>query len=245
MITKKLHLGVNIDHVATIRNARGGWHPDPVRAARIAAAAGADGITVHLREDRRHISDDDIVRLKDSSELPLNMLMAATPEMQAIALRHKPDTVCLMPERPQMTSGGAFDAIKHADVLRAVVSALNEGGVRVGIFVEPDHAQFEAVKVIGAQHIEMHSGIFCNAPEPRREQELARVRKAAQFGVGLGLDVYSGHGLTYETVPAIASIHAITGITIGHFLIGEAIFSGLAPAIARLRALMDEGRRAG
>jgi pyridoxine 5-phosphate synthase len=243
-MTSKLRLGVNIDHVATIRNARGGQYPDPVRAALIAVEAGADGITAHLREDRRHISDGDIDRLMDSLSLPLNLEMAATQEMLEIALRHRPHAACIVPERrEERTTEGGLDVVRGIDHLRPLVGALGHADIRVSMFVEPDPAQLEAAKAIGAPVVELHTGAYCEATGARRDHELARIRAAAQHAAAIGLECHAGHGLTYDTVKPIAAIPTIVELNIGHFLIGEAIFIGLGRAIALMRDLMDEARR--
>ncbi|HVI50294.1 MAG TPA: pyridoxine 5'-phosphate synthase [Candidatus Sulfotelmatobacter sp.] len=243
-MSSKLRLGVNIDHVATIRNARGGALPDPVRAAQLAAAAGADGITAHLREDRRHISDDDIDRLMDILELPLNLEMAATPEMLEIALRHKPHAACIVPEsREERTTEGGLDVVGQIGHLRPLVGALVEAGVRVSMFVEADPRQLDAAREIGAPVVELHTGAYCDHSGPRREKELARIAAAAGHAAGIGLECHAGHGLTYDTVAPIAAIPGIAELNIGHFLIGEAIFVGLEASIRRMRALMDDARR--
>lgn len=243
----RLRLGVNIDHVATIRNARGGRHPDPVRAARLAEQAGADGITAHLREDRRHISDHDIERLSAEIALPLNLEMAPTVEMQDIALRHLPHAACLVPERrEERTTEGGIDAAGQFDRLVAVVGILVKAGTRVSLFVEPDIRQLEAARALGAPVVELHTGAYCEAAARghayAREHQLELIRNAAAYGTSLGLEVHAGHGLGYDTVGPVAAIPEIRELNIGHFLIGEAIFSGLDAAIRRMRALMDEAR---
>ena len=249
-MARKLRLGVNIDHVATIRNARGGRHPDPVRAARIAARAGADGITAHLREDRRHISDDDIARLAAGVELPLNLEMAATNEMLDIALRHRPHAACIVPERRQeRTTEGGLDVAGQSAQLRPYVAKLSEAGVRVSLFVEPDVDQLAAALEIGAPVVELHTGAYCDAflDEPDAEatrQELRRIVSAAAQATRFGLECHAGHGLTFDTVKDVAAVEDIVELNIGHFLIGEAIFSGLDSAVKRMRAAMDEARTA-
>jgi pyridoxine 5-phosphate synthase len=242
-----LRLGVNIDHVATIRNARGGRHPDPLRAAHIAVEAGADGITAHLREDRRHISDTDIARLKDELTRPLNLEMAATDEMLAIALRHVPNACCLVPERrEERTTEGGLNVAAGGDNLRRVIAELRAAGIRVSLFIEPDPAAVEASAALGADIVELHTGAYCeralegNAAGVTREVE--RIAAAAQLADAAGLEVHAGHGLTFNTVGAVARMPQIVELNIGHFLIGEAIFGGLARAIQRMRALMDEAR---
>jgi pyridoxine 5-phosphate synthase len=238
-----LRLGVNIDHVATIRNARGGRHPDPVRAAKLAASAGADGITAHLREDRRHISDQDIERLVREIPLPLNLEMAATDEMLAIALRHKPHAACIVPEkRAERTTEGGLDAVQGRARLEPVVKALVAAGVRVALFIEPERAQLDAAKSLGAPVVELHTGAFCDASGVNRGRELERIAKAAAHAALIGLECHAGHGLSFETVGPIAAIPTIVELNIGHFLIGEAIFGGLDSAIKRMRVLMDQAR---
>ena len=243
MPLRPLRLGVNIDHVATIRNARGGTHPDPVRAARVAAAAGADGITAHLREDRRHISDDDIRRLRDEIDLPLNLEMAATEEMLGIALEHIPHAACIVPEkRAERTTEGGLDVAGGGERLARIVKALDGAGIRVSLFVEPDRAQLEAARAVGAPVVELHTGAYCEAEGARRAQELARIVEAARIAEAIGLECHAGHGLSFDTVGPVAQIPTIAELNIGHFLIGEAIFGGLDSAIRRMRALMDKAR---
>jgi len=240
----RLRLGVNIDHVATIRNARGGGHPDPVRAAILAAQAGADGITAHLREDRRHISDHDIARLITEIDLPLNLEIAATQEMLAIALRHRPRAACLVPEkRRERTTEGGLDAVGGHDHLGPYVTALREAGIRVSLFIAPEIAQLRAARALGAPVVELHTGRYCDAaPGPAREREFARIVAAADEAARLHLECHAGHGLAFDTVAAIAAIPTVVELNIGHFLIGEAIFGGLDSAIKRMRALMDNAR---
>ena len=247
MTPQRLRLGVNIDHVATIRNARGGKHPDPLRAARLAAAAGADNITAHLREDRRHISEADILDFTHEIKLPLNLEMAATEEMLAIALRHKPHAVCLVPERrEERTTEGGLDAAGQHNHLAPFVRRLSEAGIRVSLFIEADARQLGAAKTLRAPVVELHVGAYCDAAaagdEPRRARELERLKVAARDGARLGLEVHAGHGLSYDTVGAVAAIPEIVELNIGHFLVGEAIFVGFEAAIRRMRALMDEAR---
>jgi len=238
-----LRLGVNIDHVATIRNARGGGHPDPVGAAAIAAKAGADGITAHLREDRRHISDDDITRLCRDINLPLNLEMAATPEMLEIALRHKPHAACIVPEkREERTTEGGLDVAGALDHLAPYVEALGNAGTRVSFFIEPDPAQLDAARQLGAPVVELHTGAYCNVEGPDRQRELERLREAASHAVEIGLECHAGHGLTFDTVGAVAAIREVMELNIGHFLVGEAIFIGLEASILRMRELMDKAR---
>jgi pyridoxine 5-phosphate synthase len=244
---KKLRLGVNIDHVATVRNARGGNTPDPLRAARIAQEAGADGITAHLREDRRHISDADIEGLVEMLTVPLNFEMAATEEMQAIALRHKPHAVCIVPEkREERTTEGGLEVAREENRLAHFIAPLRDVGCRVSIFIAAEQRQIEAAHRIGAQVIELHSGAYCDAYHEGRfeqaEHELGKLRDMSTFAHGLGLEVHVGHGLTYDTVTPVAAFPEVVELNIGHFLIGEAIFLGLEPAIAEMRRLMDEAR---
>ncbi|MDE3115030.1 MAG: pyridoxine 5'-phosphate synthase [Pseudomonadota bacterium] len=239
----RLRLGVNIDHVATVRQARGGKHPDPVRAAKLAAAAGADGITAHLREDRRHISDADIDRLAREIDLPLNLEMAATDEMLAIALRHRPHAACIVPEkREERTTEGGIDAVGQFDKLAPVVRALGENGTRVSLFIEANRRQLDAAKALGAPVVELHTGAYCDTEGAERAAHLEAIREAAAYGASLGLEIHAGHGLGYDTVKPVAAIPQIHELNIGHFLIGEAIFVGLEASIRRMRALMDEAR---
>ncbi len=242
-----LRLGVNVDHVATIRNARGGRHPDPVRAAEIAIAAGADGITAHLREDRRHIRDDDIARLKAEIAKPLNFEMAATEEMVAIAVRTGPHAVCLVPERrEERTTEGGLDVTGQHDALASVVARLKDAGIRVSLFIAAEPRQIQAAVAIGAPVIEIHTGAWCDAVADDRpsaaEAEWQRIRHGAQLARRLGLEVHAGHGLNFKTAEAIAGLPEIVELNIGHFLIGEAVFSGLAEAVKAMRAAMDRGR---
>jgi len=240
-----LRLGVNIDHVATIRNARGGRHPDPVRAARLAVQAGADGITAHLREDRRHISDDDIERLVREIDRPLNFEMAATDEMLAIALRHKPHAACMVPERrEERTTEGGLDVARGHNHLADFVRKLKGAGIRVSMFIEATTAQLDASKAIGADIVELHTGAYCHAEGADRQRELERIVAAAQHAERIGLECHAGHGLTFDTVGPIAAIPTLMELNIGHFLVGEAIFGGLESAIRRMRALMDNARAA-
>ncbi|MEO0945581.1 MAG: pyridoxine 5'-phosphate synthase [Pseudomonadota bacterium] len=246
-MASQLRLGVNIDHVATVRNARGGAYPDPVRAANIAEKAGADGITAHLREDRRHITDADIEALMGDLTLPLNLEMAATEEMQAIALRHKPHAVCLVPERrEERTTEGGLEVAREENRLAHFIAPLREAGSRVSIFIAADQRQIEAAHRIGAQVVELHSGAYCDAhAEGRfeeRDTELQRITDMATFASDLGLEVHVGHGLTYDTVKPVAALPEVVELNIGHFLIGEAIFLGLEPAIIEMRRLMDDAR---
>ena len=239
----KLRLGVNIDHVATVRNARGGDTPDPVRAARLAQDAGADGITAHLREDRRHIRDEDIAALKEHLRIPLNLEMAATGEMLEIALRHRPHAVCIVPEkREERTTEGGIDCITGFNRLKPIVGALTEAGIRVSLFIEPDRKQIDAAHNLGAPVVELHTGAYANAVGDARAHLLKRIVNGAEFGHDLGLEIHAGHGLTYDNVGAIAAIPHIVELNIGHFLIGEAIFVGLADSLARMRNAMNEAR---
>lgn len=244
MAGRFLRLGVNIDHVATIRNARGGPHPDPVRAALAAAKAGADGITAHLREDRRHIGDDDITRLMESIDLPLNLEMAATPEMLDIAQRHRPHAACIVPEkREERTTEGGLDVTSAQAALTDYVAALGATGIRVSLFVEPDPAVLDIAKAVGAPVVELHTGSYCNAVAgPRRKAELARIVRAAAHAEDIGLECHAGHGLGFDTVAPVAAISTLAELNIGHFLIGEAIFGGLESAVTRMRSLMDNAR---
>ncbi|MBV9549361.1 MAG: pyridoxine 5'-phosphate synthase [Alphaproteobacteria bacterium] len=240
----KLRLGVNIDHVATVRNARGGDNPDPVRAARLAQDAGADGITAHLREDRRHIRDKDIAALKRDLRIPLNLEMAATDEMLAIALKHRPHACCIVPEkREERTTEGGIDCITGFNRLKPIVGQLTEAGIRVSMFIEPDRKQIDAAHSLGAPVVELHTGAYANAFGEARAHILKRIVIGAEFGAGLGLEIHAGHGLTYDNVGPIAGIPHIVELNIGHFLIGEAIFVGLADTLARMRRAMEEGRR--
>jgi pyridoxine 5-phosphate synthase len=242
-MSRKLRLGVNIDHVATIRNARGGGHPDPVRAARLAAQSGADGITAHLREDRRHISDGDISRLSTEIDLPLNLEMAATEEMLQIALRHAPHACCLVPEkREELTTEGGLDAAGQHRLLRPYIAALGDAGIRVSLFIDPDPVQLAVAAALGSPVVELHTGSYCEAVGDTRERELTRIEAAAAKAAELGLECHAGHGLSFDTVGPIAAIPTVVELNIGHFLVGEAIFGGLESAIKRMRALMDQAR---
>ncbi|HEY7852035.1 MAG TPA: pyridoxine 5'-phosphate synthase [Caulobacteraceae bacterium] len=248
-MSSRLRLGVNIDHVATIRNARGEAYPDPARAAELAMQAGADGITAHLREDRRHISDADIDALAALTRRrgrPLNLEMAVTPEMEAIALAHRPHAACLVPERrEEVTTEGGLDVAGAHNRIAPVVASLRDAGIRVSLFIEPNRAQIEAAARVDAQVVELHTGAWCLAVREhslRADELLARLRDAAAMASGLGLEVHAGHGIDYETVGPIAAIGEVVELNIGHFLIGEAIFAGLDPAIRRMRELMDKAR---
>lgn len=242
--TKALRLGVNVDHVATVRNARGGSYPDPVRAAALAIAAGADGITAHLREDRRHIVDADILRLKAEIAAPLNLEMAATPEMVAIALAVGPHACCLVPEkREERTTEGGLNVLSAGPFLAEAIARLNAGGIRVSLFVEPDPRILDAARALGAPVVELHTGAYCDAAGAARRAELDRIRQATAHAHHIGLECHAGHGLTFDTVDPIAAIPTIRELNIGHFLIGEAIFTGLAAAIAEMRRRMDAARK--
>lgn len=246
-MTSHPRLGINIDHVATVRNARGGATPDPVRAALLAEAAGADGITAHLREDRRHILDADIENLMAALTVPLNFEMAATDEMQAIALRHKPHAVCIVPEkREERTTEGGLDVARDENRLAHFIAPLRDAGSRVSIFIAADPAQIEAANRIGAEVIELHTGAYCDAHHEGRfadrDRELAALRDMSIFAHSLGLEVHAGHGLTYETVQPVAVFPEVMELNIGHFLIGEAIFVGLQPAMAEMQRLIAEAR---
>lgn len=239
----RIRLGVNIDHVATIRNARGGEHPDPVRAALAAAAAGADGITAHLREDRRHIRDDDIAQLKARLTIPLNLEMAATEEMLEIALRHRPHAACIVPEkREERTTEGGLEAAGQFDQLAQFVSRLNQAGIRVSLFIEPDPRQVEAAIRLEAPVIEFHTGHYAHLEGAAQAAELRRMADAAALAVKNGIEPHAGHGLTFDNVVPVAAIPQIRELNIGHFLIGEAIFTGLEASVQRMRGLMDEAR---
>jgi pyridoxine 5-phosphate synthase len=239
----RLRLGVNIDHVATIRNARGGLHPDPIRAAEIASEAGAEGITAHLREDRRHIMDDDIGRLIGGIALPINLEMAATEEMLAIALRHRPHAACIVPERrEEVTTEGGLDAAGQHNHLKPLIAKLSDAGIRVSLFIEPTPRQIEAAVSLRAPVVEFHTGRYAHAEGEERATELRRIADAAALAAKNGIEPHAGHGLTFDNVVPIAAIPQIAELNIGHFLIGEAIFDGLAPVVRRMRQLMDEAR---
>ena len=241
--TQPLRLGVNIDHVATIRNARGGDHPEPVRAALMAAEAGADGITAHLREDRRHIRDDDLTELMETLTIPLNLEMAATDEMLAIALRHKPHAACIVPEnREERTTEGGLDAAGMHHKLADFVGQLRDANIRVSLFIEPDPRQIEAAIRLGAPVVEFHTGHYAEIIGAGRETELRRIADAAALATKNGIEPHAGHGLTFDNVVPIAAIPQLAELNIGHFLIGEAIFSGLDRSIHQMRALMDDAR---
>ncbi|AJE45319.1 pyridoxine 5'-phosphate synthase [Celeribacter indicus] len=243
----KLRLGMNIDHVATVRNARGSAYPDPVRAATLAEEAGADGITAHLREDRRHITDADIDALMAALNLPLNLEMAATEEMQRIALRHRPHAICLVPEkREERTTEGGLEVAREENRLAHFIAPLRDAGCRVSIFIAADRPQIEAAHRIGAAVVELHTGAYCDFHAEgklrERDDELERLTEMAAYAQSLGLEVHAGHGLTYDTVKPVAALPEIAELNIGHFLIGEAIFRGIGPAIREMRRLMDEAR---
>ncbi len=238
-----LRLGVNIDHVATIRNARGGDHPDPVRAAQIVAACGGDGITAHLREDRRHIRDEDLARIQAATDLPLNLEMAATDEMLAIALRHKPHAACIVPERrEERTTEGGLDAAGQHNRLVPIISALADAGIRVSLFIAPDERQIEAAMRLRVPVVELHTGEYAHATGDQVAVELRRLGDMAALAAKNGIEPHAGHGLTYDNVQPIAAIPQLAELNIGHYLIGEAIFCGLEPAVLRMRELMDAAR---
>ena len=238
-----LRLGVNIDHVATIRNARGGVHPDPLRAAEAAAAAGADGITAHLREDRRHITDGDIERLMAEIALPLNLEMAATGEMLSIALAHRPHAACIVPEkREERTTEGGLDVAGQFALLKPFVERLSEAGIRVSLFIEPSERQVDAALRLGAPVVEFHTGRFAHVTGEDMVTELKRITDAAALAARNGIEPHAGHGLTFDNVAPIAAIPQLAELNIGHFLIGEAIFTGLEASVARMRRLMDDAR---
>ena len=238
-----LRLGVNIDHVATVRNARGAGYPDPVRAALLAAEAGADGITAHLREDRRHITDDDIARLSAELTIPLNLEMAATDEMLAIALRHTPHAACIVPEkREERTTEGGLDAAGQHNQLAPLVRELGGANIRVSLFIEPDPRQVEAALRLGAPVVELHTGRYAELSGGSQAEELRRLAEAAALAAKNGIEVHAGHGLTYANVAPIAAIPQLRELNIGHFLVGEALFVGLAESVRRMRAEMDAAR---
>ena len=243
MADERIRLGVNIDHVATVRNARGGFYPDPLRAALLAEKAGADGITAHLREDRRHIVDQDIERLMENISIPLNFEMAATDEMLEIASRLKPASACIVPEkREELTTEGGLDVIGGYDHLKAYIGKLKIAGVSTSLFIDPDVKQIQASKDLGADKVELHTGAYVDAEGKERVDELERLRVGAKYCGEIGLEVHAGHGLNYETVEAVAKIPEFTEFNIGHFLMGEAIFVGLEDTILKMRSLMDKGR---
>jgi len=239
----RLRLGVNIDHVATIRNARGGDHPDPVRAVEIVAAVGGDGITAHLREDRRHIRDEDLKRIQEAADLPLNLEMAATEEMVEIALRHLPHAACIVPEkREERTTEGGLDAAGQHNHLQPVVSRLRDAGIRVSLFIAPDERQLEAALRLGAPVVEFHTGEYAHATGDQVAIELKKIADMAALAAKNGIEPHAGHGLTYDNVQPIAAIPQLAELNIGHYLIGEAVFVGLEPAVRRMRELMDAVR---
>jgi pyridoxine 5-phosphate synthase len=242
-VTDKLRLGVNIDHVATVRNARGAGYPDPVRAALMAAEAGADGITAHLREDRRHITDEDIARLSAELPVPLNLEMAATQEMLAIALKHRPHAACIVPERrEERTTEGGLDAGGQREHLAPFVERLGAAGVRVSLFIEPEPVQIEAAIRLGAPVVEFHTGRYAHLAGEEQVAELKRLADAAALAVKNGIEPHAGHGLTFDNVVPIAAIPQVRELNIGHFLVGEAIFTGLEESVRRMRELMDSAR---
>ncbi len=236
----KIRLGVNIDHVATIRNARGGSHPDPIDAAIIAQKSGADGITIHLREDRRHIRDEDLRKLKKSINLPINLEMAATEEMLEIALKTKPNAVCIVPEkRKEVTTEGGLDVIKHSKKLQQLIKKIHQKKILVSLFVDADELQIEESKKIGADIVELHTGEFCNQKGAKRNSELLKITKCAQFADNIGLECHAGHGLNFETAKIISKIPQIKELNIGHFIIGEALFSGLPAVIKKMKKVIN------
>jgi pyridoxine 5-phosphate synthase len=242
-VSAPLRLGVNIDHVATVRNARGAGYPDPVRAALLAVEAGANGITAHLREDRRHITDDDIARLSTGLAVPLNLEMAATDEMLGIALKHRPHAACIVPEkREERTTEGGIDAAGQFDRLAPIVAQLRAAGVRVSLFIEPDAAQIDAAIRLGAPVVELHTGRYAELEGEARTAELRRLSDAAALAAKNGIEVHAGHGLTFDNVGPIAAIPQVVELNIGHFLIGEAVFLGLDGAVRRMREEMDAAR---
>lgn len=242
-MSRHLRLGVNIDHVATVRNARGAGYPDPVRAGLLAAKAGADGITAHLREDRRHITDEDIARLSAELPVPLNFEMAATEEMLAIALRHKPHAACIVPEkREERTTEGGLDAVGQHNHLAFYCDRLREAGIRVSLFIEPAPEQIEAAVRLGAPVVEFHTGLYAHLEGEAQAVELKRIADMAALAVKNGIEPHAGHGLTFDNVMAVAAIPQLAELNIGHFLVGEAIFTGLETAVRRMRELMDAAR---
>jgi pyridoxine 5-phosphate synthase len=240
--SKPLRLGVNIDHVATIRNARGGVHPDPVAAAMLAVEAGADGITAHLREDRRHVQDQDIQAIREAIKAPLNLEMAATSEMVAIALRTRPNAVCIVPEnRSEITTEGGLAVVGNEVYLADVLAPLKQADIRLSLFVEANPADIDSAVRIGADIVEFHTGRYCG-DKARREYELVRIQRAAEYSASCGIETHAGHGLSYDTVGPIAAIAQIEELNIGHFLIGESLFCGLSTAIQKMRLAMDKAR---
>ncbi len=242
-MSERIRLGVNIDHVATLRNARGGTHPDPLRAVSIAARAGADGVTAHLREDRRHIRDADIVALARQAELPLNLEMAATSAMLETALANRPHAVCLVPEkRQELTTEGGLNILAEKSGLAAYIQTMASAGIAVSVFIDPEHGQVEAASQLGVAAIEFHTGRYCNADGAARVAEFGRLVTAARYATKLGLECHAGHGLTFDTVGPVAAIPEIVELNIGHFLMGEALFTGLEASVRRMRVLMDTAR---
>jgi pyridoxine 5-phosphate synthase len=249
MSAPPIRLGINIDHIATLRNARGGFHPDPLRAAKLAVEAGADNITAHLREDRRHIRDDDIARLIAELDCPLNLEMAATPEMQAIALKTKPHAACIVPEkRTERTTEGGLDVVAQHNALAPVIAELVDAGIEVSLFIAAERRQIEAASRLRAPAIEIHVGAWCDALAQGRKSEAdaewRAIKEGATLARGLGLEVHAGHGLDYETAETISTLPEIVELNIGHYLMGEAVFVGLGDSIRRMRAAMDRGRQA-
>ena len=239
--TNKIRLGVNIDHVATIRNARGGIYPDPTRAALIAQNSGADGITAHLREDRRHITEGDIERIKKTISIPLNLEMAPTSEMLNIALNYKPNAACIVPEnRKEKTTEGGLDVVSKSSILKPIIQSLQKNQIRVSLFIEPDINQVEEANKLGVEIIELHTGLFCELSNRKRYSEFKRLEKATDLASSLGIEVHAGHGLDFETTSIISQIIGLKEFNIGHFLIGEAIFLGLGGVIKKMRAVIDE-----
>lgn len=239
-MNKKIRLGVNIDHVATIRNARGGIHPDPVDAAILAQKSGADGITIHLREDRRHIRDEDLTRLKSAISLPINLEMAATEEMLEIALKTQPNAVCFVPEkRQEITTEGGLDVVKYEAVLSPMIAKIKAQNIRVSLFVDANAEQIKCAKSIGADIIEIHTGEFCHKEGAAREAEFQKIKKCSELAESLGLETHAGHGLNFETAAEIAKLPQIHELNIGHFLIGEAIFFGLEAVIKKMKTIIN------
>lgn len=239
-----IRLGVNIDHVATLRNARGEWHPDPIRAAKLCKEAGADGITVHLREDRRHIRDSDVERLSVEKILPLNLEMAATDEMQKIVLQTRPNACCLVPEkREELTTEGGLDVIAQQKTLAKFIAPIKEAGIQITLFIDPDIQQLEASKAIGADNVELHTGCYANASEDKHAYELQRLQAAARYAATLGLHCHAGHGLTYNNVGEVAGIKEIEELNIGHFIMGEAMFVGLDKAVKKMHSIMTKAHK--
>lgn len=242
-----IRLGINIDHIATLRNARGGRHPDPLRAAKLAVEAGADNITAHLREDRRHIRDEDIARLSAAKLAPLNLEMAVTPEMLAVALKTRPHACCLVPERrEEITTEGGLDVASQVATLKPFIAELRKAGIQVSLFIDPEPEQIEASREVQADAVELHTGTYCNAAtagdDPATRRELQRLIDGARAAARAGLEVHAGHGLDYDNVIPVASIPEIVELNIGHYLVGEALFVGLFDSIARMRALLDGAR---